>query len=361
MRLRWVMSGLAVLSLAAAALTVATNAAVSADPAPGWEPNSSALGGLVLVDRTGAAVTTGDLSMHPVAFYAVALGPSRTGDKLAQLRIATPQVGVDPQLWSGDSITGATEYPNASAPASVSKLGLPVASGTATDFSFADYISEFPNQSTAAGYQNLYELRLYTSGPGQGPAAVYWRIDIRVTILGTDAGGNVTGTWDQVYPAPVPLPTPNGTGTPTATGTATPTTTSAPTPTEASIPTPTATATSTHTSGTGTGGGAGSGSGGGVGAVGGAGGGGVGGDGAAASAAAASPSGSTRASASPTPTRPNPTAPIGGPLTLAGRRSSLTMLAGLWVLLLVGAVAFFVNALRGTRVEHYPTDDRNPR
>jgi hypothetical protein len=356
MRLRWVLSGLAVLSLAAAALTVATNAAVSADPTPGWEPNNSALGGLVLVDKTGAAVSKGDLSMKPVAFYAVALGPGRTGDKLAQLRLATPQVGVDPLLWSGDSITGATEYPNASAPASVAKLDLPVASGTATDFSFADYISEFPNQSTAAGYQNLYELRLYTSGPGQGPAAVYWRIDIRVTKLGTDADGNVTGTWDQVYPAPVPLPTPKATGTPNPTATATPTATSMATPTATS--TPTATATSTHTSGTGTGDGVAAGSGGGASV--GAGGGGSVPAAPGPPAPAASPSASTPASPSPTPTRPNPTAPIGGPLSLAGRRSSVTMLAGLGVLLLVGAVAFLVNALRGTRVEPYPTDDRNP-
>jgi hypothetical protein len=350
MRLRWVLSGLAVLSLAAAALTVATNAAVSADPTPGWEPDDKALGGLVLVDKTGAVVSHGDLSQKPVAFYAVALGAGRTGDQLAQLRIATPQPGVNPALWSQDSVTGATAYPNPAAPAAVAKLTLPVASGTETDLSFADYISELPNGATDAGYQNLYELRLYASGPGQGAGAVYWRVDVRVTILGNDAGGNVTGTWDQVYPAPVGLPTASGSPSPShsPTATASPSPTATATPTSTATSTPTATATSTGTSGTG------SGSGSGAHATTGTGGGG------AAAGGGPSASGSARGSASPTPTRPNPTAPIGGPLSLAGRRSSLTMLAGLWVLLLVGAVAFLVNAVRGTPIEH-PTDDRNLR
>jgi hypothetical protein len=344
MRLRWVISGLTVLSLAAAVLTVATNAAVSADPTPGWEPDPNAVGGLVLVDATGAARPQGDLSTHPVTFYAVALSPStRAGDTLAFMRIATPQVGVNPALWSNDGVSGATEYPNKSAPASVAKLDLPVATGTAGDLSFADYISEFPNQNTDPAYQNLYELRLYTSGPGQGAGASYWRVDIRVSITGTDQGGNLLGSWEQVYPAPVPLPKPGGTGTPSPSPSPSRSTSPSPTPEPVVPTTATSTATSTHTSAAG-------GRGAGVGA--GAGGGGA----AAANSAAAAPSGSGRPSPSPTPTRPNPTAPIGGPLSLAGRRSSLTMLAGLWVLLLVGAVAFLVNALRGTRTEPDPTD-----
>ena len=48
--------------------------------------------------------------------YAAATGPGRAGDTKAQLKAYTPQVGVLPGLWSGDILTGSTNYPATGAP-----------------------------------------------------------------------------------------------------------------------------------------------------------------------------------------------------------------------------------------------------
>ena len=57
-----------------------------------------------------------------------------------------------------------------------------------------DYISEIPEHlSTQAGYQNLYEIRLYTSGPGQSQGVTYYRADIQVNTA--------ADTWSVVFPA----------------------------------------------------------------------------------------------------------------------------------------------------------------
>ena len=193
--------------LVAAMTTVAVTAgllggagAALADTTIGWEPDANALGAVSFYDADGNPVTAGSLSDHPVAWYSVASGDGRTGDTKAQLRAYTPQPGVDPASWSGDTLTASTDYPNAAAPAAIAGLTVPVASGVADDFSLADYISELPNTSTADGYTNLYELRLYTSGPGQSPSSVYYRADIEVAVTGTDSDGLAIGTWTVVYP-----------------------------------------------------------------------------------------------------------------------------------------------------------------
>jgi len=174
--------------------------AALADTTVGWEPDANALGAVSFYDADGNQVTGGSLGDHPVAWYSVASGDGRTGDTKAQLRAFTPQAGIDPGAWTGDTLTGSTNYPNAAAPAAIAGLTVPVASGAADDFSLADYISELPNTSTADGYANLYELRLYTSGPGQSSSSVYYRADIEVAVTGTDSDGLPIGTWTAVYP-----------------------------------------------------------------------------------------------------------------------------------------------------------------
>lgn len=191
-RKRLMMAGAAALALTAGMLVGGT--AAYAAVTPGWEPDASALGSITFYNAAGAVVTGGSLDDHPTAVYAAASGPGRAGDSLAQLKAFTPQAGVLPGLWSGDTLGGATNYPatGAGVPANVSALTVPVATGTSGDLSMNDYISEFPNASAVSGYQNLYELRLYTSGPGQSQGVTYYRADIQV-----DTAAN---TWTVIFP-----------------------------------------------------------------------------------------------------------------------------------------------------------------
>ncbi len=194
------------LVVGAAALVITTGALVAGgSPAfaavtPGWEPDNNALGSITFYNSAGTEITGGSLQ-DPSSFYSVASGPGRTGDDRAQLRAGTPQVGVDPANWTGDTLSATTPYPPAGAPANIANIGRPVVSGAVTDLSVAQYIDAIPNVTTAVGYKNLYELRLFTSGPGQGPGNKYYRSVIEVTITGT-SNGLVTGTWAVIYPVP---------------------------------------------------------------------------------------------------------------------------------------------------------------
>ncbi len=137
--------------LFAAAATFAIAGAALSDQGPGWEPEAGVLGTITFYDANGMAITGGDLSQHPAAFYAAASGarPVERQPGPAQ-DVHTAGRAWLPQLWTGDTLTGATTYPNPAAPAAVAHLAVPVATGTAGDLSLADYISEFPNTLTTA-------------------------------------------------------------------------------------------------------------------------------------------------------------------------------------------------------------------
>jgi hypothetical protein len=360
------------LILAGLAVAFAITAAAT-DPPPGWEPEANVLGTITFYDAAGTPLTGGLLNDHPLAAYAAASSAGRTGDSLAQIKVFTPQVGVVPQLWTGDSLTGAVTYPNKAAPAPVAQLTVPVVSSTKSDLSLSDYIGEFPNTLTDPAYANLYEIRLYTSGPGVNQNIAYFRVDVVVDAV----------SWRVVYPPPGgggPTTTPPTTTAPTTTSptTTSPTTTSptttptdgppsttpppttAPPPTAPPItpqpsatptPTPTVTATPTSTP-TPT-----------------------------PTTAAPTftlnppPAAATHTTRPPvargpvvTPTEPGPTDTVGGPsptaeaptntpvpppdgtvggnLTLAAHSSSIVAFAGLSILLALGAIATFVLGLR---------------
>lgn len=190
-RIRSLLAGAAALALATGLLVIGGGAAYAA-VTPAWEPDADALGSLTFYNASGNVVTGGSLSSSPVAVYAAASSAGRAGTNLAQLKAFTPQVGVAPALWSGDTLTGSTNFPVTGGPASVASLTVPVSTGTNVDFSFNDYIGEFPNNTTTAGYQNLYELRLYDSGPGIAQQSKYWRVDVQVDT--------VAGTWSVAFP-----------------------------------------------------------------------------------------------------------------------------------------------------------------
>jgi hypothetical protein len=192
-RIRSVLAGAAALAIATGILVGGGTAAYAA-VTPGWENDPNALGSITLYDASGAAITGGSINTHPAAFYAQASGPGRAGDSLAQLYLSTPRVGVNPLSWSKDVFSAATAYPNPAAPANIKNSTLPVSTSTTTDFSVADYLTEFPNTINQAGYTNLYEFRLYTSSPSQLAGVTYYRLDIQVDPA--------AGTWTVVFPAP---------------------------------------------------------------------------------------------------------------------------------------------------------------
>jgi hypothetical protein len=191
--MRSVLAAAAVTTVVTAALVAPGTAAFAATP--GFEPDANAIGTVAFYDASGNPITGGSLSSHPMAAYAVASGPGRTGDTKATLLLATPVQGVLPPNWSSDTMTASTTYPNTTAPANIAAMTVPVASGAAGDLSFSDYISEFPNNSAVTGYAGLYEVRLLTSGPGQAAGPNYYRVDVSVNTA--------AGTWSVAFPTPV--------------------------------------------------------------------------------------------------------------------------------------------------------------
>jgi hypothetical protein len=78
---------------------------------------------------------------------------------------------------------GATDYPNSAAPGALGSSSLPVVTGHSGDLSLASFVQDCPNKLTDPGYQNFYQLRLVTSGPGHvgDPTTDYDAVDIVVS------------------------------------------------------------------------------------------------------------------------------------------------------------------------------------
>jgi len=195
--------GLLVVAAATAAasaglLVSAGGAAVAAGgggPTPPWISTETVQpeGFVTFYNAQGQVVTGGNLTDPTMAAYAVASAPdTRTGDFKAALFAYTPVAGENPLLWSGQEITLATAYPNASAPGAIATTANPVVSGGA-DVDLAQYVSNIPNTQTASGYPGLYDIRLETSGIGQPDNPDYFY----ETVISVDTS---TGTWSVDYP-----------------------------------------------------------------------------------------------------------------------------------------------------------------
>ncbi|HTW21298.1 MAG TPA: hypothetical protein VME70_13930 [Mycobacteriales bacterium] len=196
---RRLVAGVGALAITAGTL-LTTMAGASADTVtPGWEPDPNAIGSITFYNSSGNVITGGSLDTAPFAAYAVAGHAGRSGDNHADLYAFTPQEGgANPQTWSGDVLSASQYNPVPDGvPAAVTASGHPFVVGTAQDFSMSDYIGEYPNNLTDSGYADLYEIRLFTQGPGQefNPAA-YDRVDIEVN--------SGAGTWSVVYPGAAP-------------------------------------------------------------------------------------------------------------------------------------------------------------
>ncbi|HTY72714.1 MAG TPA: Ig-like domain-containing protein [Actinomycetes bacterium] len=190
--LRWVLTGSIAVLAAALCLAGLTFSPAVADSSPPWEPDVQGLGTLTLFDSTGAQVTSGKLSDVPFVSYVSASAPGRKGDIKATLAMATPDHAKPTGQWLVSSLSASTKYPNASAPAPINSFTNPVVTLGPTDGSLQSVIGAQPNTDTTAGYANVYQLRVWTSGIGQPPSGSYFTADIQVDTT--------AGTWTQIYP-----------------------------------------------------------------------------------------------------------------------------------------------------------------
>lgn len=195
---------LSVLAMPMAAMAMQVPAQAQSNPP--WEPDTNALGTLTLYNATGQVITSGSSLTH-LFDYAEASTADPFGGETAFMTFAQPQQGQPTGNFPASNPSNATVWPSSSYPAPLNTATNPVGFLSATEGNLADFIAPLTKQ-TAAGYANVYQIRMYTSGPGGIGSAnngeVYWDADVMIDPT--------AGTWTEVYPT---------TGTTTATTTTT--------------------------------------------------------------------------------------------------------------------------------------------
>jgi Bacterial Ig-like domain (group 3) len=191
LNLRSAVSGAAVLAIAGGILAATAGTAFAAGPT--WEPDPNALGSLTLYNSSGQVVTGGSNLDH-LFDYAEASTADPDGPSLkATLDFANPAPGVPTGSWFVGQGSLSTTYPNTSAPAPLNTATNPVVTVASTQGNLAAFIPT-ATANTEAGYENVYQLRLETSGGTGGGTgnATYWEVDIQVNPT--------AGTWQEIYP-----------------------------------------------------------------------------------------------------------------------------------------------------------------
>jgi hypothetical protein len=193
---------LALVAVAGCLVPALTATASGADtPAP-WEPTSAALGTLTFYDSSGNAVTGGSDVSH-LFDYAVAStsDPSTKVGTLANIEFVNPTPNEDPGLWPA-TLDESSPTPNAGAPNSIDSSGNPIESEDSIGANLYAAEGGFtPN--TQADYVNVFQIRLYTSGPGGAGTTSnhYWDADVEVS------DNTSAATWHEIYPVQGGLPT----------------------------------------------------------------------------------------------------------------------------------------------------------
>lgn len=190
-------------TLAVAGSMVIGFGGVASAATPPYDPasNGATQGTLSLYNASGQQITTGSLSTPP-AYVQADTDTGRPGDNKASIYAATPVKGANALTWPNDLIASAKTYPDASAPANL-QGALALGSGI---FSWLDpsdpdsYATAFPNTNSDPLWQNLYQLRILTSGAGQAvDPSRYASLSIQIDTS--------AGTWTQVYPTVADTPT----------------------------------------------------------------------------------------------------------------------------------------------------------
>jgi hypothetical protein len=174
----------------AACLTPLLGGSATASSNPPWEPDGDAVGTLTFYDASGNAIT-GGIDVSHLFTYAVASTADPAGDGpsiFANLQFANPVV---PPGTTGDFAAHADEtsqYPNATAPGALASETNPMSSLDANGANLYSAETGFA-ANTAAGYQNVFQVRLYTSGGSGGGTGNgnYWDADVQVSGSGPHA------------------------------------------------------------------------------------------------------------------------------------------------------------------------------
>ncbi|MFZ0322529.1 MAG: Ig-like domain-containing protein, partial [Actinomycetes bacterium] len=198
--IRSAVAGASALALAGTLLVTGAGAASAATPPFDPASNGATTGSLSLFDASGNLVTSGPLNTPPK--YAMAntdTGRSGAGDTLATLYAATPQQGQNALNWPNSAISTAGTYPKSSGvPANLLNKPNALVSNILVWLNPNDpgsYAAAFPNTNTAgSGWENLYQLRISTSGSQGVNPDIYSSATIKVDTT--------AGTWTQVYPTP---------------------------------------------------------------------------------------------------------------------------------------------------------------
>ncbi len=168
----------------------------SASSGPPWEPdpNTHDTGTLTFYDSSGKVVTGGSNLAHLFDYVQASTADPFKGTK-ATLEFAQPQPGTATGNFAVGEASPATIFPNASAPAPLNTSANPVVTLGSMDGDLTNFIAT-QIAPTQAGYVNVYQIRLITSGPG-GAGTVggdqdYWDADVQVDPT--------AGTWTEVYP-----------------------------------------------------------------------------------------------------------------------------------------------------------------
>jgi hypothetical protein len=168
----------------------------SAGTTPPWEPDPDAVGTLTFYNSSGQQITSGSDLTH-LFDYAEASGPDALDGTKAYLEFAAPAPETPPTatglFLTGDAFAE-TSFPDASAPGTLATTPNPVSAVAPTVGNLANFIASTTPQ-TAAGYVNVYQIRMVTTGPGgvgTQPDGTYWDADVVVNPT--------AGTWAEEYP-----------------------------------------------------------------------------------------------------------------------------------------------------------------
>jgi hypothetical protein len=196
LNLRRAISSASVLAIAGGVLA-ATASLANAATTPPWEPDPNALGTLTFENSTGQVVTGGNNLNHLFDFIQASTTDPFAGTK-ADMQFAQPVPSTPTGLFPASAQSVATNFPNASAPAPLATSANPVVSLSPTDANLATFIQTVTAQ-TAAGFANVFQIRVFTTGPGgigtSNNGGQYWDADIVVNPS--------AGTWTQEYPASI--------------------------------------------------------------------------------------------------------------------------------------------------------------
>ena len=174
----------------------------SAVSSPPWEPDPNTnfgtpatpnYGTLQFFNASGVQIFGGNNLSHLFDYVEASFADPFAGTK-AEIGFAEPVPNTLQANFPAGALSATSGFPNSSAPPPLNTATNPVATLGPTDANLSSFIASVTPQ-TAAGYANVYQIRMYTTGPGVGSinnGGLYWDADVMVNPT--------AGTWQEVYP-----------------------------------------------------------------------------------------------------------------------------------------------------------------